>query len=117
MFSVGPFIMLQIGGGWSEKFVRFSDLLNWDWRPGLMGLRSVWPALPPRFGLTAKCIGGLPPNRARVRVRAALLVRQTRVPGARVVYHWRGPATVNQPLNWRAGPGGAWLPIWYNGEN
>jgi len=68
--------MLQIGGGWSEKFVRFSDLLNWDWTPGLMELRSVWPALPPRFGLTAKCIGAqqqwITTNQARPWVRAAL---------------------------------------------
>jgi len=32
IFSDEPFIMLEIGGGWPEKFVRFfsSRLLNWD---------------------------------------------------------------------------------------
>ena len=26
--------MLEIGGAWWEKFVHFSRLLNWGWRPG-----------------------------------------------------------------------------------
>jgi hypothetical protein len=42
-FSVGPFIMLKIGGVWREDLLRFQSR-NWDWRSGLSMIQTAFPS-------------------------------------------------------------------------